>query len=850
MNRYLLFLLSACSVVPVLTAKELTPEQALRRADAIGLETRANSGARELLFTSRLHSGEAAVYVFDNAGKPGYLMLSADDVAAPVVGYADGGKFDPSSIPPQLEWWLSEYGRQIEYAKENGAGEYLSVATRASHDAVAPLLKTLWDQGDPYNKETPAVNGKNTPTGCVATAMAQVMKYWNYPEIGTGVGTITLPGTSQNETMLFSQKAFQWSDMLDSYIGTYTEQQGDAVAYLMKACGYSCDMNYTPTGSGAVSMRAAMGLVNNFKYNKNLQYWSRDYFQASEWEEMIYNELANKRPVLYGGASTSVGHEFVCDGYDGDGYFHFNWGWSGMSDGYFLLDALNPGAVGTGGGDGGGFNFSQDIIINIQPETTEAPAPRLVQMGNLTASAKFTNLVFTLVYGDTRGYWINTGIQSMNVSLGVVFEPVNSTEGGKEYVEIDSGTIAAPTLSKSDKGTSISWKGFQGSASVAIPSSLADGEYKVTVCSKGKDEDNSKYIPVLTDSGYNYVYLTKEGSKYTVVEQDAPELKIAEAGLLSQLYAKTASKFTITIENNTDQELTRSFYPMLLSGDIPQMMAEGLTVTVSPNTSVTKEFTSIFETLDNVAYPSSRQIYQFVWYDPERDEIYDWSEQVTMNVNLAGSTVEVKDFVIPGYEYVERALSDGTVVKFYQINDTMELPFRCTLYNEYGYFGSQAYVAIFPNGGGNSLAMSAFTEIPTIGAGESCTIDASINFASGVEDEIYMAALYYRTDSGFETLGDGIPLFFTFSNSSVDEISLDNGVLKLNYDPAISEISVSSVNGVAVVEVYSLDGRKAGVDVVIDGNNASMDLSSLPKGIFVVRAVDGKGIQKTLKISR
>ena len=131
--------------------------------------------------------------------------------------------------------------------------------------------------------------------------------------------------------------------MIDSYNGSYTDEQAAAVAYLMKACGYSCDMAYTPNSSGALSINAAKALFENFKYNPNLQYLNRDYLSATEWENIIYAELAAKRPVLYGGRSSSVGHEFVCDGYDGNGYFHFNWGWGGMSDGYFLLDALNPG---------------------------------------------------------------------------------------------------------------------------------------------------------------------------------------------------------------------------------------------------------------------------------------------------------------------------------------------------------------------------------------------------------------------------------------------------------------------------------------------------------------------------
>ena len=288
MRRNLLFMLALGAWVGA-AAAPLTPQEALAR---LGGETRAvNRNSLQLAFTSRQTAGEAAVYVFNNSVDGGYLLLSADDCAAPLLGYSEVGKFEEREMSAELRWWIGEYGRQIEYAKSHGAGEYVSRTTRADRKGIAPLVKTKWNQSSPYNGMTPTVDGKHCVTGCVATSMAQVMKYWNYPEIGKGSGECTVVDNSGSDTtdkMSFSEQKFDWSNMLDIYAGTSTQAQKDAVAYLMKACGYAVKMTYTSNESGAASLYVAQALMDNFSYNKNLQYCSRDYYTPTEWEDMVY----------------------------------------------------------------------------------------------------------------------------------------------------------------------------------------------------------------------------------------------------------------------------------------------------------------------------------------------------------------------------------------------------------------------------------------------------------------------------------------------------------------------------------------------------------------------------------
>ncbi|MCM1451195.1 MAG: C10 family peptidase, partial [Clostridium sp.] len=360
-NRYILLGGLALAAMPLM-AKTLSPEEALARAnqDTNG-KRMAASAPLKLAHTSKTPSGEAAVYVFNRGENLGYMLLGADDMALPVLGYSDEGSFAVENISPDFEWWLSEYGRRIEYANQSGAlsgasaedqgeGPKFLFATAVKGEAIAPQIKTLWDQIEPYNNKAPLYGANRTYTGCVATAMAQVMNYWQYPEKGQGSISYTSESIAKKLTLDFSRKKFDWANMLERYIpGEYTSAQADAVAYLMQACGYSVRSDYSTDATGALAMNIRKGLVKYFNYDGNSKYELRAYYTTPEWEQMIYDNLKNVGPILYGGGSyLGGGHSFICDGYDGNGMFHFNWGWSGISNGYFALDALTPDALGTG----------------------------------------------------------------------------------------------------------------------------------------------------------------------------------------------------------------------------------------------------------------------------------------------------------------------------------------------------------------------------------------------------------------------------------------------------------------------------------------------------------------------
>lgn len=266
----------------------------------------------------------------------GFVIISRNDECTPILGYSDT-PYQADNLPCGMKWWLQTVSENLE------RGAVSRAATRGEFTEVAPFIKTQWGQGTPYNLLTPELSGKHTPTGCVATAMAQVMKYYNYPAKGKGKGYYTTTENSTRVTELI-QSEYHWDQMLDKYNASATDEQKQAVALLMKDAGLATNMTYGTSGSGASEIIAAHGFAYNFSYDSlALKAYERDFFDQTEWLEMVYSRLEAQQPLLYVGVSSGGGHAFVLDGIDSEGLVHVNWGWNGEEDGFYSIDLLNPG---------------------------------------------------------------------------------------------------------------------------------------------------------------------------------------------------------------------------------------------------------------------------------------------------------------------------------------------------------------------------------------------------------------------------------------------------------------------------------------------------------------------------
>ncbi len=336
----------------------------------------------DLAFTKTI-KGQPVYYIFNIGDNNGFVIVSAEDNVYPVLGYSFSGSYTPQNSPEaeNFNYWMKNYSDQIVYVRENSllADNTISAAwsqltdnipTPKSFDNVPPLLTTTWDQGTYYNALCPPASGGpggHVYTGCVATAMAQIMKYHNHPDQGTGSHSYNCPGYG-TQSANFGATTYQWSSMPNSLNSPNT-----AVATLMYHCGVSVDMQYSTSGSGAFSADARDALVEYFKYSPNAQLLPKNSFPIETFESKLKNELNLGRPVYYSGSGNGGGHAFVCDGYQGSNYFHFNWGWSGYANGYFYLNNLNPG--------GYQFNQNQSAMFYVYPDGS----PTLEGVQNFTA---------------------------------------------------------------------------------------------------------------------------------------------------------------------------------------------------------------------------------------------------------------------------------------------------------------------------------------------------------------------------------------------------------------------------------------------------------------------------------
>ena len=310
-------------------------------------------------------------YVYDRGARGGFVVVSGDDRLPQVLGYGESGDFSSINLPPSVKYWLDEMNRQIAYLQAHDDAVAHQPAKRVN--AVAPLISTRWDQGAPYNDQcptytTPSGATMRAVTGCVATGVAQVMNYFQWPDVGRGSHSYTCNVNDMTPTELsvdYSQSVYRWDLMLNDYNANSSPESCEAVAKLMSDVGISMNMGYG-SSSGAQEVTALLAMKRYFKYNDNSYILNRDYYSAEEWDQFLVDELSAQRPIVYCGYSIdptgASGHCFILDGVDNDGYYHVNWGWGGSYDGYFLVSTLAPSGSMS-------FKFGQDGFFGLVPET-------------------------------------------------------------------------------------------------------------------------------------------------------------------------------------------------------------------------------------------------------------------------------------------------------------------------------------------------------------------------------------------------------------------------------------------------------------------------------------------------
>ena len=436
---------------------------------------------------------EPQYYLYENENGEGWVIIAANDAVTPILAYSETGHFRTDNMPSNIRHWMGKYDQFIKRIETDGveAAEETKAEWKALRKGVrkaqaaavvGPLIQTQWDQDAPYNNLCPGTGSNKAYTGCVATAMAQVMKYWEWPKRGIGSHTYqpvmdiyddygeyeeTIIVYQGNLTADFENTTYDWENMKNSYSGSATTAQKTAVATLMYHCGVATEMMYVGDeydGSGTHTVNygdeedyscAQNALWRHFGYKKPTSYMRDGYeehghtyynsWTTTNWTAMVKAELDKQHPILYGGASDGGGHSFICDGYDSNNKFHFNWGWSGSNDGYYTLSNLRPGSGGAGGG-GYDFSYDQDVIIGIEPDSSTYvdpvdPVDPIDPVDPTPGTGAFTLLtnISNLAAGD-EVILVST---ANNVAAATITNDVFTTE----EVSISGNTITLPSTS-------------------------------------------------------------------------------------------------------------------------------------------------------------------------------------------------------------------------------------------------------------------------------------------------------------------------------------------------------------------------------------------------------------------
>ena len=706
---------------------------------------------------------DAAIYVFNSDNS--FVIISADDRTPAVLGYSDNGAYDMKKAPDGLKamlGWLQASVRNYSTTR----GEVLI------HDAIKPLMTTKWNQHSPYNLLCPydEVNDAPSVTGCVATAMAQIMKYHEYPS------------------------AYNWSLMKDEYDSGDESDAAQEVAKVMKDAGASVYMQYSASGSFAKSICVSEALRNTFGYYLSTEYVSRAYYSAQEWDELIYANLKNKMPVLYSGQAIDLdnssgslkgveaGHSFVVDGYDGKGLYHVNWGWGGLSDGFFLLSLLDPDNQGAGGTSGSeGYTISVAAVVGIMPAENPVTVHRLQSSsfsidGQTTLSRSSTSEDFPMfkikaLYGN-----FIPGSEDGKYDVGLVL-----CKGNELLSLLDS-----KSSTDFPKGT-----GYLIDLESKIGKGLSNGTYQIrAVCRESGKED--WYLCQLATSCY--IDATINDLSMTLVVHGSENDGVAKFTANSkEISSNPCERRPITFKLNLTDLNKESNSPIYLWGnEDPEktVLLAGIGSNLDPG-----------ETGDVVIHYTPQRSGDFTFYISGSDKDYTESLVATFEVNVAARTPY--DLVVDVALEVEGADSEhkvpGTalegVVKIKNnSSEAYQDPVRIWLYKDDPSTGK--FVSV------TRLVRSA--EIPV---GETAEVPFEFYDLKTNVEYALLVEMFENTDWKFVNLDGGL-----ISKSIVYMLVDATGIHSIQSDAPDAE-------------VYNLNGVFMG---------KASDLKSLPKGLYII----------------
>lgn len=815
-HRFTLFALAAALLSTGVWADVLTPGQALARLGEgrVKAPSTGAPAALTLRATVNTSAAEPAAYLFEKEGRNGYVVLAADDGVDPVLGYSDAPTATDGTIPPQMQGMLDYYALEIEALRAGNVRRTLpSKATTAERAPIAPMIKAKWDQGPPYNDQTPTIDDQHCPTGCGATALAQVLAYHRFPAQATGEGYCTYYVDKVEETdKMDLGEPIDWANMPE--VVPQTEAQNAAVAHLMKICGYAIHMNYGLYWSESDMFGITSAAVNHFGFDPATTLDQLKYHTIAEWEDLLYGSLQAGCPIVYRGYGNSLGgHIFVCDGYASDGYFHFNWGWSGQADGYFKVSALTPHQIYTGT-EMRGFTQGQYAVLNMKPGAgaVQDVKPIICQFGDIYGD----------VYGDMEGSMVtivggfyNESHTSIDVQLGVCVR--NTKDNTEKYYPLD---VKAQGV--------VLGSGWSNIPVDVSQFGMVEGvNYAVRFVSRAYDGSGPWYeVLHQTTDGHEFI-VALEGSTYKFLGSDYYDPAGTFLEFPSTLYVNGVQTVKVQFTNFWDFPVLTYFTPYILYNSLYYPVGDGILVELGPGEVAERELTVKCAIGEDDASVELALV--------QDDYLIHDSRNVTVAAIPDDSAV-----TCAGIRFDD---GSSTVVNPDGFTVTADVACSKGVYADVIRF--QLYVDSQINNGQLAYLGICNTSKPVF-IEENAHAEATVTLSipEGFRDfgTYYVAAFDMMKGS---VLGSPTPFTLLKSGGVADAVA-EADALKIFYDRGMHTVALGGTSPVTSLEVYSADGKAMAIDM--EDRTASVE--ALPAGVYVVVATDATGARATAKIAR
>lgn len=664
------------------------------------------------------------------------------------------------------------------------------------------MLKTQWDQTAPYNSLCPELNNSRTLTGEVATAMAQAMKYYEYPNVGKG--TVAYPWQSQELSMDFSKFKPQWEQMRNIYNSSSTQSEINAVAEFMKACGYSLKNLF---GAATIAQSTwPVALVNYWNYAPSTTLGVRLYYTYDQWVDKVYESLAKGCPVLYSGEGPSYNHAFVCDGYKGDDLFHINWGWAGKADGYYRLSALNPSSTGTNGGTGY-YNGNQMAVFGMQPDFDGSmwePVACMTDGASMSYAKKDWGTL--VLNGSARGAIMNYSNRDL-VDVKFGFE-----------IEDEKGNI---TIAGDQFKPATVWVGYGiNTFSVALSSKLTDGIYKIRPVFALPDADG-KYVwrkVMMPVNRPSYWRLEMNGFDGKILpETSSAVLKASDLKLLSDVRPGVNFRLTANLANTGECEALSNVYALIYDSKGTKIATgQKTSVDVLPGESIT------FETTASLPSTAAEGKYSVVLtvQNPINTSVYT-EISPALEFEIQPKATEIK--LVADKFFV----SNSNAVNPTDIQVNLEV--TCTE----GYYAQPILVWTNCSGKWGNLTRSPVLYLEK---GETKQISFTMVDMDAQDGKAYeILANYYDAANKYASLAKCS--FTADTQASIREV--DNTEFGIRQDAASSALDVSAPETIKAVEIFSLHGLIMKSTGELNACHGHLDISGLPSGLYIVRISTG-----------